>query len=450
MNNKEKYLKRLGYFLLVFLLISFLIWDFSGSDTQAEGRKTIRYWFITGAKEEVPYHARKFNKLQDSIIVRSTAIPWNEHEKKILTGILSGSPPDIIQQVTPVPKWASRMALVPLDEFIRRDGFDTTVFFDALWEEMKWRGSVYALPVNSVSYAFLYNKRLFREAGLDPDAPPATWAELSEMNSSLLRRDNRGRIVQMGFIPNYGNLQTSILMSWQLGAEFLTDDGARISMNNDAATKAFTWLADFYKEYPIQDVNAYMAGFGYAEQHGFLSEKVAMMILDSSFLDQIERYRPDLEFGVTLVPSFPGTTTVSSSGSWWLAIPRGARNPNAAWELMKLAVTTETQIENIFEMEENLFPANRAAAYDTLFMKDDITEIFVNQMDYSRSPSIIPIAHDVFWREFMGAQERVIHALQTPEVALTQAERIVQRALDDALEYDRYVRAHMDKPAIGK
>jgi multiple sugar transport system substrate-binding protein len=450
MYDRFKYIKRTGYLLLTVLVIIFLFWDFSGRDMQAEGRNVVRYWFITGAKEEVPYHARKFNEIQDSVVLRSTAIPWNEHEKKILTGILSGSPPDIIQQVTPVPKWASRMALIPLDEFIRRDAFDTTVFFDALWQEMKWQGSVYALPVNSVSYAFLYNKRLFREAGLDPEVPPATWAELREMNRKLVRRDTRGRIVQMGFIPNYGNLQTSILMCWQLGAEFLTDGDSRISMNNEAAVRAFSWLSDFYGEFALQEVSAFMAGFGYAEQHGFLSEKVAMMILDSSFLDQIDRYRPGLEFGVALVPAFPGTTTVSSSGSWWLAIPRGARNPEAAWDLMKLAVSTETQIETVFEMEENLFPASRPAAYDPQFMKDDITGIFVRQMDFARSPSIVPMAHDVFWREYMGAQERIMHGIQTPEAALMQAERIVQRALDDAREYDTYVRAHIEKPAIQK
>jgi hypothetical protein len=52
----------------------------------------------------------------------------------------------------------------------------------------------------------------------------------------------------------------------------------------------------------------------------------------------------------------------------------------------------------------------------------------------------VPMAHDVFWREIIGAQERVIHGLQTPAVALAQAERAVQKSLDDALAYDRYVR----------
>lgn len=443
-------IKKILYILGIAGVLLFLVWDIPFGEPVPEGKESIRYWFITGAKEEVPYHARKFNRVQDSLYIESTAVPWTEHEKKILTGILSGNPPDVIQQVTPVVKWASRMALVPLDDFIHRDNFDTTIFFPALWEEMKWEGSVYALPVNSASYAFLYNKKLFREAGLDPEKPPRTWSEVMEYNRLLTQRDQRGRITRMGFIPHYGNLQTTILMSWQLGAEFLLDGGSRVSMRNDETMKAFGWIVDFFSEYHINDVNAFMAGFGYAEQHGFLSERVAMMVLDSSFLDQIERYRPDLEFGVAYIPAFEGYRTASSSGSWWLAIPRGAKNPEAAWEMMKLAVSKDTQLETVAEMEESLFPGTREAANDPAFMTDEKTEVFVRQMDYARSPSIVPMAHDVFWREFENAQERVMFGMQTPERALTRAERIVQRALDEALEYDRFVRERFSISGINK
>ncbi len=430
------------------LIILMIIRGTPEDETTSDGRRIIRYWFITGAQEEIPYHARKFNAIQESVYVVSTAIPWQEHEKKILTGILSGNPPDLILQVTPVVKWASRMALVPLDEYIHRDGFDTTIFFHALWDEMKWNGSVFALPVNSASYAFLYNKRLFRDAGLDPENPPRTWEEVRAYNRALTERDARGRIVRMGYIPTYGNLQTSMVMAWQLGARFLGDGGRKVTMSGDGTVSAIEEIVDFFFEYPVGDVQAFVAGFGPAEQHGFLSEKVAMMILDSSFLDQIERYKPGLEFGVAPVPSFPGYPTASSSGSWWLAIPRGAKNPDAAWELMKLAVSTETQLESVFEMQENLFPGSRVAAYDPVFMKDEMTGAFVRQMDYAHSPAIVPMAHDVFWREFMGAQERAIHRLQSPAEALAQAERVVQHALNESLAYDTFVRGRMSPPEV--
>jgi multiple sugar transport system substrate-binding protein len=414
----------------------------------ADGKTHLRYWMITGMKEIMPRYAATFSGSHPGISVETTLIPWQEHEKKILTAVLSGDPPDVINQVTPVPKWASRMALTALDEFIARDGFDTTQFFPSLWEEMKWQGHVFALPVFSGSFALFYNKRLFREAGLDPDRPPRTWDEVRDFNRVLVRRDARGNIVRMGFIPNYGNVMTAMLMAWELGGRFLSDDGRTAHLDNAGLEKGFEWIVDFYREFPQADVAAFMAGFGFADQHPFMSEKVAMMVIDNTFPAQVKVYRPDLEYGIAIIPTFPGYPTASSSGSWWMAIPRGAKNPEAAWQFIRYAASKRVQLEEVLTQEESLFPANREAAFDPSFNTTAERHIFVTQMEYSHSPSVVPMAHDIFWREFFGAQERVVYGLQTPGQALRQGNQVLQANLDDALAYDAYVRERLKFPGV--
>ncbi|GAA4629768.1 extracellular solute-binding protein [Actinoallomurus vinaceus] len=39
-------------------------------------------------------------------------------------------------------------------------------------------GKIYGLPRQNYSMGLLYNRKLFKQAGLNPDTPPATWAEL--------------------------------------------------------------------------------------------------------------------------------------------------------------------------------------------------------------------------------------------------------------------------------
>lgn len=434
----------LGVCVLVLVIggpVMFLVWDSLPPPVPDDGKVHLRYWTITGMKDVIPEFARSFGRTHDSIVVETTPIPWQEHEKKILTAVVSGNPPDVVNQVTPVAKWASRLALVPLDAYIRRDGFDSTMFFPALWEEMRYRGHVYAVPVFSASYALFINKKMFREAGLDPEKPPRTWKEVWDLNDRFLARDRAGRIVRMGFIPNYGNLQAFMVMSWEMGAKFLSDDGKTVTLADSAVKTALGWIADFYTRYPVDDVAAFMGGFGFAEQHGFIAGKVAMMVLDSSFPDQIKAHRPDLDYGVALVPTFEGRAPCSVSGSWWLGIPRGAPHPGAAWEFIKHAVGKEVQLIEVEKAEESMFPANRLAAIDPRFMKNREREIFVQMMDSAHSPAVVPMAHEVFWREIMGAQERVIRRIQSPAEALAQGERILQRVLDDALAYDAYVAA---------
>lgn len=435
--------RRLGIGLVAVVAVGFLFWS-PATEFPDDGRTYLRYWYIVGASDAVPYHARRFNEVQDSIVVVATPIPWNEHEKKILTAVLSGDPPDVVSQFVPVVKWASRTALHPLDEFIRGSDLDTTAFFPALWSEMQWRGTTYALPVNSTSYALFYNRAHFREAGLDPEAPPATWDEVVQASRSLTVRGPRDRMVRAGFVPDYGNLPTTTLMAWQLGAEFLSEGGTRVRLASPEVEFAMQWMADFYAEHGVDALRSFTAGLGSADQHGFVGGRLSMAILDLSFLDQIERYNPGLDFGVAPIPTFPDLETASSAGSWWLAIPRGARHAEAAWAFMAFAVDRQVQLEEVASTEDRLFPANRHAATDPGFLTSPELEVFARQMEVARSPTIVPLAHDVFWREFFGAQERVIFRRQDPSAALLQAQAVIQDALDGAIEYDRFVRARQE------
>jgi len=128
-----------------------------------------------------------------------------------------------------------------------------------------------------------------------------------------------------------------------------------------------------------------------------------------------------------------------------MAIPSGAKYPEAGWEFIKYAVSKEIQLREVEMTEESLFPANRLAASDPRFMKNHEREVFVTMMDYSHSPSVVPMAHDVFWREVMGAQERVMHGQQNPVEALRQGEDVLQKVLDEAMDYDKYVQSKLSR-----
>jgi len=406
-------------------------------------QRQVDYWFVAGVKEDIPPCVALFNAAQESIHVEATPIPWNEHEKKVLTAILSGNPPDVVNLVTPVPKWAARKALVALDPALKADRYDTTEFFPSLWQEMKYRGRTYALPAYTGSYALFYNRRLLREAGLDPDRPPRTWEEVQRCSRRLLRRE-KGRIVQMGFIPQYGTIETPLIIAFELGARFIDPTGARVTLTAPEVVTAFQWERDFFDLYTVEEVSAFMGGFGYGDQQGFIAEKVALFINDNSFVDQIARYQPGLDYGVAMIPTFGDSPSVSSAGSWWLAIPRGAKNRRDAWSFMKFVVSRETQLREAMNRTETLFPVNRLAANDPAFLAmNPYVRIFTGQMEQTRSKSIVPLVHDIFWREFSLARERSLRGVMPPQQALAQAERTIQAALDRALEYDAYVNARM-------
>ncbi len=444
-------LRKLGYVFALAVIIAAIMWDPTKREWPDDGKRHIRYWYIVAAEDEVPFTVRRFNEVQDTMVVHATPIPWQEHEKKILTAVLSGDPPDVVSQFVPVVRWASRMALRPIDDLIEETNFDINVFFPALVDEVTWMDRTFALPANTASYAFFYNEEMLAEAGLNPDRPPQTWNEVREYSKVITRYDEQGRMLVAGFLPPFsgghtgilGNLSIAALQSWELGADFVSDDGTIVNLDSPEVMRAVKWTKDYYTDYDFNAVQAFIGGLGTGEQHAFLTEKIAMMVLDMSFLDLIRRYRPDLQYGVVETPSFEGYPTASMAGSWWLGIPRGAVNPRAAWDFMRFATRADIQLDELAARDDDLFPANRLAATDSSFLVSPEVEVFVRQMEFAHSPTVVPLAHGVFWREFYGALERSVYGQQEPEAAFAQAQTQIQESLNRSTEYDAYVREHM-------
>ena len=140
------------------------------------------------------------------------------------------------------------------------------------------------------------------------------------------------------------------------------------------------------------------------------------------------------------IPTFEGCPPVSLTGSWWLAIPRGAKNKEAAWEFLKFAVQKNIELTEALKQKDLLFPANRQAANDPRFLDlNKENKTFVELLEHSESPAIIPLAHDAFWREFGIAQEKALNKIQKPYDALKQAEQSIQSQLNEAIDYNNYV-----------
>src|SRR5207248_932846 len=105
--------------------------------------------------------------------------------------------------------FADMGALIPLDDYIARDHFDTSKYIDVYIQYCQYRGKTWCLPTTPATVALHWNKDLFKakaekltEAGLDPNRPPRTLRELEQYAEMLTVRDDATRkIIQMRFLP---------------------------------------------------------------------------------------------------------------------------------------------------------------------------------------------------------------------------------------------------------
>ena len=71
-------------------------------------------------------------------------------------------------------------------------------------QQMEVDGKYYALPTAVRSLALFWNKALFKEAGLDPERPPATLDELVDYAKKLTKRSPNGDLLQAGLTIDMG------------------------------------------------------------------------------------------------------------------------------------------------------------------------------------------------------------------------------------------------------
>ena len=60
-------------------------------------------------------------------------------------------------------------------------------------ENSQTGGKTWGIPFQRSTIVLYYNKEAFKEAGLDPNRPPANWKEMAEYAQKLTKRDASAR-----------------------------------------------------------------------------------------------------------------------------------------------------------------------------------------------------------------------------------------------------------------
>ncbi len=105
------------------------------------------------------------------------------------------------------------------------------------------KGKIIALPKGAYAQALHYNRALFRQAGLDPNKPPTTWAQLQAYAKQIAQRTGKTGYAQMAKDDNTGGwILTTVV--YALGGRMETGRGtsATATLNNPKTVTALNIL----------------------------------------------------------------------------------------------------------------------------------------------------------------------------------------------------------------
>ena len=116
-------------------------------------------------------------------------------------------------------------------------------YLDGMIDPVTYDGEVYGLPLELTNWCIFINKKVFRDAGLDPETDyPKTWEDMVELSEKLVIRDG-DILVRRGYdfrYPYY--LETLVPMVEQLGGQLVSDDGTEAIIGEEAWVKVLTFM----------------------------------------------------------------------------------------------------------------------------------------------------------------------------------------------------------------
>jgi len=397
-----------------------------------------------------------------------------EDPTRFLVSVAGGMPPDVIVfDRFAVTEWAARGAFYPLDKFLESekastdpDAIHAADFYDSCWNEVVYRDpltgnqGVYGIPEKVDNRALFYNKDLLKRAGYVDEKgearPPKTWEELHDMAVKLTEKDAQGRIIRLGFAPNYGNSWLYIY-AWMNGGQFISPDGKRCTLNDPRIVEALEWMTKMYDDVGgVEKVRAFESNLQGGDLDPFITGKVAMKIDGFwQITDTVAQYGRNLNYGMAR-PPIPARMLAQGSkvctwvSGWCYAIPSTAKNKEAGWELIRYLVSQRAQEimgesqrltlasqGRVFVPTQNANKRINKWLFDKYVINDPsmdpkvaaAVDVFNDLLEGQPYRPVTPVGQ-LLWNEQRDRTEDALYHKMSAKDALDYGTRNVQRDLD--------------------
>lgn len=289
----------------------------------------IQWWHAMGGAngERVDKIAADFNATQsDYTIVPAFKGNYAETMTAAIAAFRAGEQPHVVQvfEVGTATMMSAEGAIVPVYQLMEDAGepFDPDGYLQAvIGYYTTTDGQMLSMPFNSSTPILWYNKDAFTKAGLDPEAPPATWTAVEEAAIAL-----QAAGYPCGFttaweswihIENFSAWHDQPIGTLSNGFEGLSTE---LTFNTTAVVDHITAMGE-WQQAKIFDYG----GRTNTAAPKFYSQECAMYTESSAGYAGIKANATDFEFGMGPLPHWEGVegapqnTIIGGASLWTLA-----------------------------------------------------------------------------------------------------------------------------------
>ncbi len=264
---------------------------------------------------------------------------------KIAQGIASGDVPDLMgMDLIYAPQFENADQLVDITDQTKdwpeladvSPGHKTVATFN---------DRLFGVPLYADVSALFYNKDLFTKAGLDPNKPPTSLAEVRSYADKITAL---GDGVTGYYLPGNCagcNIFTVGPLMWASGVTIEANKCGDEPLVGDGVKQVDQWARDMVAAGNVPESARAETGATFAEQFG--SGKLGMMGTGNFNIvlarDQMKDH--PFEFGISLLPGMEAGKYASFIGGDLVVIPKGSQRVDDALTFMHYLLTDENQVE---------------------------------------------------------------------------------------------------------
>lgn len=367
-----------------------------------------------------------FESQNPGIRITPEPISYGEKEARYQAECRAGRMPDVVK----LHNFALTMffelgCAADLTPFIQKEGAGfLNPWYETPIKTLTHKGKLMAMPGDFMAMVLIYNRELFRSAGLDPAKPPKTWTEFRDYAKRLTRdNDGDGRLDQWGFstpaVKNPGLPLRIAPIVWSFGADFLTADGRRSAMDTPEFREAFAFIVELVTVDKVVPPGVTTFNPGDVRTQ-MAHRRVAMKIGSGWSYPIINDINKDLKAYDTLEAAPLPVGRKAVTAGWlagWLMSPT-TRNPDAAWKFIKFLTSKET--EKKFFLDNRVISSRQDVNTLPMVQTDKFSKVINAQGKTARLEPLLREWPEIF-DVFTTALHEAITGAKTPDRALADA-----------------------------
>jgi multiple sugar transport system substrate-binding protein len=278
--------------------------------------------------------------------IELTLVPPAEYIAKVAAAAAGGQLPDLLDvDLIYMPDFINQGLLQPITDQVNAYAKKADLSPGHVQVSTGDDGKIYGVPFYVDASSLFWNKDLYKKAGLDPEKPPTTWAEVIDHAKKIraLGGDTYGFYFAGGGAGP--NAYTYLPQMWAAGGDVIDYTAHKATMASDPIVKeAFTYYHDLYKAGVIPESSKAEDGTNWPVT--FSTGNIGIQPLGGGWgIRIIKEANPGLDFGVTNLPGKESGQKASFAGGDTIGVTTNAEDVNAAWEFIEWSLSDEVQLE---------------------------------------------------------------------------------------------------------